>query len=396
METPKLPENELQRLSILSEYLLLDTLPEAEYDNITKLIATICNAPVSLITMIDKDRNFFKSHQGVPMQESPRDISFCGHAILSDDPIFIVKDARLDSRFIDNPLVDLADAIFYAGVPLINPEGLALGTLCIFDHEPRDLSELQIDALITLGKQVITSMELRRKNLKLEFTRKELFQHNLELKQFASHVSHDLKSPLANIISLTDFLKDDLIDDISVESLEQLNYISDSAIILKDYIDGILLHYKADELLLAKKEDVLLSALTENIKQLLVEKGDILVCAGEDVVHNINKSALTQILINLVDNALKFNDKKPRIITIAYFDEGNFHKFVVADNGIGIEEHNQEIIFKLFTTVFDKNTKTSTGIGLSTIKSLVNKLGGEISLASKIGEGSAFTFTIAK
>ena len=396
METPKLPENELQRLSILSEYLLLDTLPEAEYDNITKLIATICNAPVSLITMIDKDRNFFKSHQGVPMQESPRDISFCGHAILSDDPIFIVKDARLDSRFIDNPLVDLADAIFYAGVPLINPEGLALGTLCIFDHEPRDLSELQIDALITLGKQVITSMELRRKNLKLEFTRKELFQHNLELKQFASHVSHDLKSPLANIISLTDFLKDDLIDDISVESLEQLNYISDSAIILKDYIDGILLHYKADELLLAKKEDVLLLALTENIKQLLVEKGDILVCAGEDVVHNINKSALTQILINLVDNALKFNDKKPRIITIAYFDEGNFHKFVVADNGIGIEEHNQEIIFKLFTTVFDKNTKTSTGIGLSTIKSLVNKLGGEISLASKIGEGSAFTFTIAK
>ncbi len=396
METPKLPENELQRLSILSEYLLLDTLPEAEYDNITKLIATICNAPVSLITMIDKDRNFFKSHQGVPMQESPRDISFCGHAILSDDPIFIVKDARLDSRFIDNPLVDLADAIFYAGVPLINPEGLALGTLCIFDHEPRDLSELQIDALITLGKQVITSMELRRKNLKLEFTRKELFQHNLELKQFASHVSHDLKSPLANIISLTDFLKDDLIDDISVESLEQLNYISDSAIILKDYIDGILLHYKADELLLAKKEDVLLSALTENIKQLLVEKGDILVCAGEDVVHNINKSALTQILINLVDNALKFNDKKPRIITIAYFDEGNFHKFVVADNGIGIEEHNQEIIFKLFTTIFDKNTKTSTGIGLSTIKSLVNKLGGEISLASKIGEGSAFTFTIAK
>ena len=396
METPKLPENELQRLSILSEYLLLDTLPEAEYDNITKLIATICNAPVSLITMIDKDRNFFKSHQGVPMQESPRDISFCGHAILSDDPIFIVKDARLDSRFIDNPLVDLADAIFYAGVPLINPEGLALGTLCIFDHEPRDLSELQIDALITLGKQVITSMELRRKNLKLELTRKELFQHNLELKKFASHVSHDLKSPLANIISLTDFLKDDLIDDISVESLEQLNYISDSAIILKDYIDGILLHYKADELLLAKKEDVLLSALTENIKQLLVEKGDILVCAGEDVVHNINKSALTQILINLVDNALKFNDKKPRIITIAYFDEGNFHKFVVADNGIGIEEHNQEIIFKLFTTIFDKNTKTSTGIGLSTIKSLVNKLGGEISLASKIGEGSAFTFTIAK
>ena len=396
METPKLPDNELERLSVLTEYLLLDTLPEADYDNITKLIATICHAPISLISMMDRDRNFFKSHHGVEMQESPRNISFCGHAILSEEPIFIVKDARLDPRFIGNPLVDLADAVFYAGVPLINPEGLALGTLCIFDHEPRDLSELQIDALITLGKQVINSMELRRKNLKLELTRKELFQHNLELKKFASHVSHDLKSPLANIISLTDFLKDDLVDAISVESLEHLNYISDSALILKEYIDGILLHYKADELLMAKKEDIKLDTLTENIKQLLMTKSDILICEGDITIRNINKSALTQILINLVDNALKFTSKNPRTVMISYLEEPLFHKFSVADNGIGIEERNQKMIFKLFTTISDPYSKPSTGIGLSTIKNLVNKLGGQIDVTSKIGEGSTFTFTIAK
>lgn len=99
MQSPKLPSNERLRLDKLSEYKLLDTLPEEEFDNITSLVATICDAPVSLITLLDKDRNFFKSHHGIPFRESPRDISFCGHAILGNDPIFIINDARLDERF---------------------------------------------------------------------------------------------------------------------------------------------------------------------------------------------------------------------------------------------------------------------------------------------------------
>lgn len=396
MQTPKLPSNEVQRLSILSEYQLLDTLPEEDYNNITNLVAAICGAPVSLITMIDRERNFFISHHGVPFQESPRDISFCGHAILSTDPIFIINDARLDKRFIDNPLIDAANAIFYAGVPLINPEGFALGTLCVFDHEPRVLNDSQKDALITLGKQVVNSMELRRQNLKLQTAKAELTQHNIELKKFASHVSHDLKSPLANIISLAQLLKDDLINEVSQESLEYLDYIEDSALILKDYIDGILLHYKADELLMAKKEDVQLPELAEDLKHLLLSKNDILSYSGENTIKNINKSALTQILINLVDNALKYNEEGQRIINIAYTEKLKYHKFSVSDNGIGIEKSKQNMIFKLFATIPQKNRKPSTGIGLSTIKNLVSKLGGEISVVSELGQGSIFTFTVAK
>lgn len=396
MQIPQLPANELQRLNIVSEYQLLDTLSEEDYDNMTSLVATICDAPVSLITIIDKDRNYFKSHHGVPFKESPRDISFCGHAILANEPIFIIKDARLDERFIGNPLIEAASAIFYAGVPLINPEGYALGTLCIFDHKPRVLTDSQKYALITLGKQVVNSMELRRQNLKLETAKYELTKHNIELKQFASHVSHDLKSPLANIISLTYLLKDDLKGKHSDSSLEYLEYIEDSALILKDYIDGILLHYKADELLKAEKEDVQLSLLTEDIKQLLLTKNDSLTHSGQDDIENINKSALTQILINLVDNALKYNQNEHRAITISYAEEPKFHKFSVSDNGIGIEKDKQSLIFKLFATIPDKNRKPSTGIGLSTIKNLVNKLGGEINVSSDLGKGSVFTFTIAK
>lgn len=396
MQTPKLPDNELLRLNVLPEYQILDTLPEEDYDNITNLVATICNAPVSLITMLDSERNFFKSHHGIPFQESPRDISFCGHAILSKEPIFIVKDSRLDERFIDNPLVDGAKAIFYAGVPLINPEGYTLGTLCIFDHEPRVLNASQINALTTLGKQVVNSMELRRQNLKLEVAKGVLTQHNIELKKFASHVSHDLKSPLANIISLTQLLKDDLSNDISSESLEYFGHIEESAFILKDYIDGILLHYKADELLMANKENVQLSSISEDIKQLLISKTDTLSYSGENLIKNINKSALIQILINLVDNALKYNDQEKRIVKISYLEEPTMHKFSVSDNGIGIEDDKKELIFKLFATIPNVNRKHSTGIGLSTIKNLISKLGGEIIVTSDLGQGSVFTFTVAK
>lgn len=397
MHIPRLPANEEERLEILKEYHLLDTSPEVDYDNITKLISTICEVPIALITILDKERNFFKAHYGVSIQESPREISFCGHAILSDEPIFIIKDARMDERFIDNPLVDGGGAVFYAGVALVNPEGYALGTLCVFDHQPRTLSDTQKDALITLGKQVVNSMELRRQNHKLESAKKQLTMHNQELKKFASHVSHDLKSPLANIISLTQLLKEDLSDKISSSAVEYLYYINDSALILKDYIDGILLHYKADELLKAKKQDVQLSELCEDLKQLLLSKSDVLHCHATETIKYINKSALTQIMINLVDNALKYNDKEERTIHITYNSLSEFHEFSVADNGIGIAENQQEMIFQLFTSIPHKNNqKPSTGIGLSTIKNLVVKLGGDIQVSSQLGKGSMFTFTIPK
>lgn len=396
MQSPKLPTNERQRLDILSEYQLLDTLPEEDYDNITSLVATICDAPVSLITMLDKERNFFKSHHGVPFRESPRDISFCGHAILGDGSIFIIQDARLDERFTDNPLIEGANAIFYAGVPLVNPEGYALGTLCVFDHKPRILTDSQKNALITLGKQVVNSLELRRQNLKLQTAKDELTLHNIQLKKFASHVSHDLKSPLANIISLTHLLKDDLEGKHSDSSLEYLNYLEDSALILKDYIDGILLHYKADELLKEEREDIQLSVISAKISHLLLSKDDTLSYSGQDAIKNINKAALTQILINLVDNALKYNVSEKRLIEIAYVDEPKCHKFSVSDNGIGIEKDKQDLIFKLFAIIPHENIKRSTGIGLSTIKNLVNKLGGDIDVTSEVGVGSVFAFTVAK
>ena len=395
MQSPKLPSNELERLNAVKSYNILDTLPEGDYDNITKLVATICDVPISLITVLDKDRNFFKSRIGIPFSESPRNISFCGHTILEDD-ILIIPDARLDERFKDNPLIDGLKAIFYAGVPLINPEGYALGSICVFDHKPRELDQSQIGALKILGKQVVNLFELRKKNAVLESAKLELQKRNDQLKSFASHVSHDLKSPLANIISLTDLLRDENKEKLSEDSNEYINYIEESAIILKDYIDGILIYYQADELLEAQNEDVSLGDISEEIQQILLSKNDKLIFSKGVLIKNVNKAALSQILINLVDNALKYNDKPNRTVEIGYDADLFNHKFSVKDNGIGIPKDRQDFIFEIFKTVKNDFGKSSTGIGLSTVKNLVEKLGGKISVDSVVGEGSTFSFTLSK
>lgn len=394
MIIPKLPINELERLNAVRSYDILDSLPDDDYDNITQLIASICDIPIALITLLDEDRNFFKSHYGIPFGESPRDTSFCGHAILEDD-ILIVPDARKDERFIDNPLLKEQQAIFYAGVPLINPEGYPLGTICVFDHQPRELTDEQINTLKTLSKQVVNLLELRRKNESLEKAKKELEVRNQQLKRFASHVSHDLKSPLSNIISLTTLLREENENLHSNDSKEYVNYIEDSAQILKNYIDGILKYYKTDELVNAKKENIKLSDISEDIKQLLISNNDQLIYE-ESEIKNVNKPAIAQILINLVDNALKYNDKDSRVVKIDYESVKDYHRFNVSDNGIGIPQNQQERIFEIFETVKGDFNKSSTGIGLSTVKNLVEKLKGNIFLCSEEDVGSTFSFTVAK
>lgn len=398
MIPPKFPDNEKERIAELKKYNLLDTLSENDFDNITSLIAVICEVPVSLITLLDTDRNFFKSHFGLDFNQSPRNISFCGHAILQDEELFIVEDATKDERFKDNPLIYDNNAIFYAGVPLINPKGFKLGTLCIFDEKPRQLTEIQIVTLKALAKQVVNLFELRKKNNLLTDFQKELQQRNERLVNFAHVVSHDLKSPLANITSLTRMLREENFETLSKDSELYLNYIEESSFTLKNYINGILKFYKADELLEAQKQDVELKKLFEEIDEILITEDIIFEYPQKGVLTNVNKAALTQIFLNLIDNSLKYNLNEKRLVSVKYIEDPDFHKFSIKDNGMGIDLGVQEEIFNLFKTtgIKDRDGKEGTGIGLATVKSLVSKLGGSISLESEPEKGSTFTFTVQK
>jgi GAF domain-containing protein len=162
-----IPKNETKRLKVLWQYDVLDTVPEAVFDDLTELAARICEAPIALITLVDKSRQWFKSKVGVTLNETSRDISFCAHAITQAD-LFIVPDATLDERFANSPLVTSDPKIrFYAGAPLITPDGYALGTLCVIDKVPRELRADQKQALRILARHVVTQLELRRRSKEL-------------------------------------------------------------------------------------------------------------------------------------------------------------------------------------------------------------------------------------
>jgi PAS domain S-box-containing protein len=160
------PFNEEQRLKELTDFQILDTLTESKFDDLTSLASTICQSPISLISLIDKDRQWFKSKVGLDANETPRDISFCGHAIMGSD-IFEIPDAELDERFQDNPLYTGQPHVrFYAGAPLITKSGFKIGTLCVIDHVPRELNDAQKEALRKLANLVMLLMECRtRENL---------------------------------------------------------------------------------------------------------------------------------------------------------------------------------------------------------------------------------------
>lgn len=154
--------NETDRLLELYAYRILDSQPESEFDDIAQIAAIVCQAPIALVSLIDEDRQWFKAKVGLVADETSRDVSFCGHAIESDD-IFIVQDADQDPRFRDNPLVTGEPFVkFYAGAPLKTPSGQRLGTLCVIDHKPRYLTNEQIQVLKKLSGQVIAQLELRK------------------------------------------------------------------------------------------------------------------------------------------------------------------------------------------------------------------------------------------
>jgi GAF domain-containing protein len=165
--------SEKKRLNVLWQYDVLDTVPEEMFDDLTELAARICEAPIAMISLVDEDRQWFKSRVGVTLRETSRNVSFCTHAIRQNG-LFIVPDATRDKRFAQSPLVISDPRIrFYAGAPLITPDGYALGTLCVIDKVPRELRPDQQRALVVLARHVMTQLELRRHTRALAAARQE-------------------------------------------------------------------------------------------------------------------------------------------------------------------------------------------------------------------------------
>jgi signal transduction histidine kinase len=394
-------ENELERIGSLISYGLLHTQQEAEFDQITQLAAQITGMPIALISLVDREEVWFKSTTGMDICSADRKLSFCSYAIEAEGDSFILEDIRNNPKFSNHPYANLEkDAIqFYAGVCLVDKDGHKLGTLCVLDNKPNTLTKGQLKSLQTLAKQVMKLIELHQANRELRSTQIDLERKNAELKSFAGVVSHDMKMPLANIIVTTDILKAKYADQLDDQAKQYLKYLKQSSFSLSDYITGLLEHYESDHHNEQLNQEFDVHQLLEEIVDLLNINFECEINFPENNVElKCNRAVLEQILLNLLGNSLKYNDKAIIIIDIACQERSSSYYFKISDNGMGIPKDKQDDIFILFSTVgnIDRQGNKGNGIGLSTVKKLVESFGGSIDVTSNLGQGTAFEFTIAK
>jgi len=395
-----LPMYEADRIAALQSYAILDTAEENDFDELTLLASAICQVPISLISLVDEKRQWFKSRNGLKFEETPVEQSFCKHAIAAGNDILIVNDAREDERFAANPLVTGPTHItFYAGVPLVNEDGYSLGTLCVIDHFKRELTTSQVMALKVLGRQVMDKLEIRRKIASLEMRNKELLESNVLIQKFASMAAHDIKNPLGTMLLASQVLKTriDQFDDTGCEKLIDLNISSNKKLIV--LVDEMLAYSQSPSLLITKKHQAELNELLEKIIALVrVPAGfDIRLPAGSYHLR-LSIVAFEQIMINLLTNALRYNDKEEGLIQIRFSENEEFYQFEVEDNGIGIAaEYHHRIFNSNFTLkVTDRYNQLGTGIGLSTVQGLITALGGTIEVQSEVNKGTNIFFTLKK
>jgi len=395
----KIAFNEKIRQSVLSDYNISKSTTKEDFNELTFLAATICNAPTAFISILDKDHVWLMSKTGINIEEIERENSFAKLALESEKDIYFINYTNAPKIFDDAQKHYNKAYKFYAGIPLTNLQGYTIGILSVLDTEERQLEKNQIESLKALGNQCMKLFEFAKQNKKFRVIQKKLKQKYQELEKFASVVSHDIKSPLANIISLTELLKVENQGKFDEETTQYLNYLNESSYSLRSYVDGILSFYRSEHILEKDYENVDLHNLLSGIAHLYDVASDVEIDYPETAtLHQVNKAALTQVFLNLVTNALKYNSKEIRKIQITFKKSEAFYHFAVIDNGDGFSEKDSSKIFELFTTLDtnDRDGNPGSGIGLATVKKLINSMGGIIKVNSTPGKGSSFQFTIKR
>ena len=402
MNSPSIPVNERERLENLRAYSILDTLPEAEYDEITFLASKICGTPISLVTLIDETRQWFKSKYGLEINETPREYAFCAHAIQDQDNILIVPDSREDIRFQDNPLVtDHPNVVFYAGVPLVTPQGFPLGTLCVIDNVPRRLEESQIEALHALANQLIKLLELRIAFIQLGESEQRLKELNATKDRLFSIIGHDLRGPIGGFKSLIQLLISGYDLSNSKQLLEILKVIHKTAYSTYDLLENLLEWAKSQQNeIVFNPEKINLKDLVFNIMNLFSE---VILNKEINIVNEIpddqflvaDKNMLSTVLRNLISNAIKFTPNG-KSIKISVANIGDNIKISVQDEGTGIQEEDLPKLFNSLSPLSSYGTQgeKGSGLGLLLCKDFIDRHNGIIEVNSIWDKGSTFSFTL--
>ena len=395
MKAAPLPQNEDERLAELLSYDVLDTEAEQLFDDLTALASQICETPIALISLIDPNRQWFKSRVGLDAEETSRDIAFCSHAILQSD-VFEIPNATLDPRFHDNPLVTGApDIRFYAGAPLITPSGHAIGTLCAIDSKPRKLTETQKASLQTLSKSVVAHLELKRKNRELERTSQ--FKSD-----FLSYVSHEIRTPLNAINTFSQLLEGEA-QKLNLPSsfTTPLSHVSQSGERLLEIVNSVL-DIKQIE---AGKMRVMPRAVNTkdffthlfSLTKIRAEDSGIVFSTSiDDAVPDslfFDDTKFGQVALNLLSNAIKFTNHGKSVKAQVKYKNGKVI-FNVIDQGIGMSDDDQKRLFTPFERMENARQISGTGLGLNISKRLVELMDGSIKVSSKLNHGTRISVTL--
>lgn len=391
-----IPENERERVKELKSYDIVDTLPEDEFDALTNLASRICNVPISLINFVSAEEQFTKSCTGLTVDITPRSQSICQYTILTDE-LFEINDLSEDSRFKQLPYVKGEPHLrYYAGVPLISDNGHAIGSLCVMDFEPRELTEQELEDLKVMANEVMARLKLRKREQSLE--KMNSFKNKL-----MKVVSHDIRSPLTGIIGAAEFLEEGEMEEEDLPELAKI--IQESAGQIQNLINDLLDTELAEFGKLSYEPEPtdindIMEELNRTFRFSARSKNISLSYSFENSIPelSIDRNKFTRILSNILSNAIKFTPKGGAVTLRCRFededcpDSSGTLVTTVSDTGIGMSEKQLE---KLFS---EKNgggrpgteNESSYGLGMLIVDKLCEVCRAEINVDSEENEGTEF------
>lgn len=397
------PPNDDQRVQELISYDVLDTPPEEMYDELVRVASQVLDMPIALVSLVDKDRQWFKAKVGLDAEQTPREISFCTHAIL-EEKILEVPDALADPRFAESPLVCGAPWIrSYYGVPLRTHQGHALGTLCVIDQQPRTLREDACEVLEILARQVVRALELRRAGIEARRVAEAELQAKQTQGAFLASMSHELRTPLSAIIGFTSILRRNKQGNLVSHDFDYLERIAANGEYLLRLVNDILDLSKVEA---GRMEvDCKPLDLVKLVKDLLVElegrESKVPVTFHppsvplQPVVADPHR--IRQVILNLVVNAMKFTEEGGIEVRILMGAGGTALRLDVVDSGIGIPPEEQAKIFERHGQASATQKQAgSWGLGLFLSRKLCELMEISMTVASEVGKGTTFSLMLAE